>query len=98
MDGKATTTRYIHLDHLGSTNVVTNASGTPVQILDYLPFGGIRYASSTAQTNEKHQFIRQYTDSSGLNYFNARYLQATRGQFLSEDPVFWGGWPFALFF
>jgi len=68
-DGKATTTRYIHPDHLGSTNVVTNASGTPVQILDYLPFGGIRYASSTAQTNEKHQFIGQYTDyATSLSY------------------------------
>src|SRR5262249_1028222 len=27
--------RYVHPDHLGSTNVVTNASGTPVQVLDY---------------------------------------------------------------
>jgi len=88
-DGRATTTRYVHPDHLGSTNVVTNASGTPTQVLDYLPYGGIRYSSSTGQTNEKHQFIGQYTDSSGLNYLNARYLQNSRGQFLSQDPVFW---------
>jgi RHS repeat-associated protein len=90
-DGRSTTTRYIHTDHLGSTNVVTNASGTPVQVIDYLPYGGIRYSSSTAQTSEKHQFIGQYTDSTGLNYLNARYLQNTRGQFFSQDPLFWSG-------
>ncbi len=86
-DGRSTTTRYIHSDHLGSTNVVTNASGTPFQVLDYLPYGGIRYSSSTGQTNEKHQFIGQYTDASGLNYLNARYLQNSRGQFLSQDAI-----------
>ena len=39
-DGVATgspQTSYIHPDHLGSTNVVTNASGTVVQTLDYYP-------------------------------------------------------------
>ncbi len=89
MDGWATTTHYVHADHIGSTNVVTNASGTPVQVLDYMPYGGIRYSSSTSQTNEKHQFIGQYTDSSGLNYLNARYYEGGRGQFLSQDPLFW---------
>jgi YD repeat-containing protein len=39
-------TRYIHPDHLGSTNVVTNASGTVVQTLDYYPYGGTRVSSS----------------------------------------------------
>ena len=31
-------TSYLHPDHLGSTNVVTNASGTMVQVLDYYPY------------------------------------------------------------
>lgn len=88
MDGRATTTRYIHTDHLGSTNVVTSASGTPIQVLDYLPYGGIRFASSTSQGTEKHQFIGQYTDTTGLNYLNARYYEGERGQFLSHDSVF----------
>lgn len=34
--------RYIHPDHLGSTNVVTDASGTVVQTLDYYPYGTTR--------------------------------------------------------
>ena len=35
-------TRYIHPDHLGSTNVVTDASGTVAQLLDYYPYGATR--------------------------------------------------------
>jgi hypothetical protein len=33
-------TRYIHPDHLGSTNVVTDENDAVVQTLDYYPYGG----------------------------------------------------------
>ena len=79
-------TSYIHPDHLGSTNVVTNASGTVVQTLDYFPFGAQRINSGSNATNR--QFIGQFTDNSGLSYLNARYYEGSRGQFLSEDPSF----------
>src|SRR5258708_1156325 len=45
-------TSFIHPDHLGSTNVVTNASGTVVQTLDYYPYGGTRISTSVGGTNE----------------------------------------------
>jgi hypothetical protein len=32
-------TRYLTADHLGSTRMVTDATGAIVQRLDYLPFG-----------------------------------------------------------
>jgi RHS repeat-associated protein len=91
-NGTATGTsiiRYVHPDHLGSTNVVTDASGTIAQLLDYFPYGATRVSSSTFPTNEKRQYIGQYSDASGLSYLNARYYSPTQGQFLSEDPVFW---------
>jgi RHS repeat-associated protein len=92
-NGAATGTaisRYIHPDHLGSTNVVTDASGSVAQLLDYYPYGATRVASTTYPTNEKRQYIDQFSDTqTGLDYLNARYYDATRGQFLSEDPVFW---------
>jgi RHS repeat-associated protein len=40
-------------------------------------------------TNEKRQYIGQFTDDSTLSYLNNRYYQSDRGQFISEDPVFW---------
>lgn len=81
-------TRYIHLDHLGSTNVVTDASGTVVQTLDYYPYGATRISSG--QNAESRQYIGQFTDNSGLSYLNARYYNGTQGQFLSQDPIFLG--------
>jgi RHS repeat-associated protein len=39
----------------------------------------------------KHVYIGQYADDqTSLDYLNARYYNATQGQFLSEDPVFLG--------
>src|SRR5262249_9112843 len=83
-------TRYIHPDHLGSTNVLTNASGTVVQTLDYYPYGGIRVNSSASTANSARKYIGQFADSSGIDYFNAPYYDPARGQFLSEDPTFLG--------
>jgi hypothetical protein len=59
--------RYVHPDHLGSTNVVTDANQNLVQTLDYYPYGGIRI-SSAASTNEKRKFIGQFSDDTGLDY------------------------------
>jgi RHS repeat-associated protein len=78
---------FIHPDHLGSTNVVTNASGTLVQSLDYYPYGATRISVATS-TSERRLFLGQFTDDSALSYLNARYYEGSRGQFLSEDPTF----------
>jgi RHS repeat-associated protein len=80
-------TLYIHPDHLGSTNVVTDASGTVAETLDYYPYGSNRIADRTGG-NEKRRFIGQFSDDSGLSYLQARYYDSARGQFLSEDRSF----------
>jgi hypothetical protein len=72
-------TRYIHPDHLGSTNIVTNESDAVAQTLDYYPYGATRISVSTG-TNEKRKYIDRFTDDSGLSYFNARYYNPTQGQ------------------
>ena len=79
-------TFYMHPDHLGSPNVVTDASGTVVQTLDYYPFGAQRINTGTA--NPKRQYIGQFFDESNLMYFNARYYNPNQGQFISQDPIF----------
>src|SRR5882724_2316561 len=55
--------RYVHPDHLGSTNVVTDQNQNLVQTLDYYPFGANRISVSTS-TNEKRKFIGQFLDES----------------------------------
>ena len=82
-----TTTNYIHPDHLGSTNAVTDENADVVQTLDYYPYGAQRINSG--QSLSERQYIgERYDSSSGLQYLNARYYEGSRGQFLSQDPVF----------
>ena len=89
-------TRYIHPDHLGSTNVVTNASGTVVQTLDYYPHGATRISTNLGGADSARKYIGQFSDISGLSYLNARYMDPSRGQFLTQDPAVLGGDPSLL--
>jgi RHS repeat-associated protein len=74
-----------------STNVVTDASGTPLQNLDYYPYGSTRVSQQFSGFNEQKQYIGQYEDpETNLSYLMARYYDGSKGEFLSEDPVFWG--------
>ncbi len=86
--GGVVTPYYVHTDHLGSTNVVSNTTGTSVQLLDYFPFGSQRISSGTYNT--QRQYIGQvYDTDTGLDYLNARYYKAGVGQFISQDSMFW---------
>ena len=88
----ATATRYFLPDNLNSTNVVTDASGSVIQVLDYYPYGSTRINQQTSSGfSEKKQFIAQYSDPEiNLSYLQARYYDGSKGAFLSEDPVFLG--------
>jgi RHS repeat-associated protein len=83
-------TRYVHLDHLGSTNVVTDENDNVVQTLDYYPYGATRISASVGGTNEARKYINRFSDQSNLDYLDARYYDSSRGQFTSEDPIFLG--------
>src|SRR5499427_6273302 len=84
-------TRYFLPDHLGSTNVVTDASGTVVETLDYYPYGSTRIDQTTNNFRENKQFVAQYSDpETNLSYLQNRYYNSANGQFLSEDPTFLG--------
>jgi RHS repeat-associated protein len=61
-----------------------------VQTLDYYPFGASRINTSTGGADSARKYIGQFSDASNLDYLNARYYDSSRGQFISQDPVFWG--------
>jgi hypothetical protein len=66
-------------DHLNSTNVVTDASGNPIQILDYYRYGSTRITQTTGSFNGQTQYVGQYRDpETNLNYLQAR-LWASAG-------------------
>ncbi|MGA7342359.1 MAG: RHS repeat-associated core domain-containing protein, partial [Terracidiphilus sp.] len=96
-------TCYVTVDHLGSTRMLTDASGTPQARYDYLPFGSeilagtdgrttaMGYQSTPDQTNPKFTGQQRDPETSGpgysLDWFNARYLSGAQGRFQSVDPA-----------
>ena len=87
-------THYRTVDHLGSTRLVTDATGTEIERRDYLPFGeeipstvGNRGTGSTSTLDDRHRFTGKERDTeSQLDYFLARYYSSPMGRFLSVDP------------
>jgi RHS repeat-associated protein len=77
-------TSYFHQDHLGSTRLVTNASGAEVKRYEYAPFGKVIAESGSA--GDSHRFTGQEVDDeTGLAFFQARYYDAALGRFLQPD-------------
>ena len=77
---------YLHHDQLGSTSLLTSASGNTSAALSYTPYGELEGATGTATT--PLGFAGQYTDAeTGLQYLRARFYDPGTGQFLTRDPL-----------
>ena len=94
--GSVTGTRgvdYLTADHLGSTRMIANSSGTVLAKRDYQPFGeevpsgiGARPEVYGHQTEIRQQFTGKERDAeTGLDYFETRYLSSAQGRFTSPD-------------
>jgi len=81
---------YFFSDHLGSSRVVTNATGSIVEDSDFYPFGGERVVVDLLP-NQNYKFTGKERDTeSNLDFFIARYYSSNLGRFLSPDE-FTGG-------
>jgi RHS repeat-associated protein len=88
---------YFFSDHLGSTSLVTNATGTMAacagtgyvsgeQETDYYPYGGEYPPFCSTISDQKFKFTGKERDSeTGLDYFGARYYGSNMGRMLSPD-------------
>jgi RHS repeat-associated protein len=80
------TVHYYFADHLGSSRVVTNPTGTILDDSDFYPFGGERVVASSSGNNYKFTGKERDTES-GLDFFGARYYASALGRFASVDPI-----------
>jgi RHS repeat-associated protein len=77
---------YYHADHLGSSSVITNQTGTKVQELAYYPYGLTRISSGSVDVH--HKFTSQeFDDTTGLYFYQARYYDPAIARFISADPI-----------
>lgn len=78
---------YFLADHLGSTNGLTDSTGSLTSQTAYDSFGNQASPLST-----RYGFTgRERDDFSGLTYYRARFYDPSLGRFISEDPIGFGG-------
>ena len=81
--------RYYHQDHLGSSSIMTDASGVLVEETAFYPFGIPRHEHRLRSIEEHYKFTQKERDrESGLHYFEARYLAGRFARFGSPDPKY----------
>jgi RHS repeat-associated protein len=86
---------HFHVDHLGSTQVITQSDGTRVRQIRYRAYGDVRWYSASGQSTGNcatdrycHEFTGYDNEPiSGLDYAGARFYDAALGLFLNHDPV-----------
>jgi|GEM_PF-1290312 len=88
------TASYFLADHLGSTNGLTDASGTLTASNSYDSFGNPRNSSFPT----RYQYTgREFDPVTGLQYNRARWYDSAIGRFISEDPIGFAGGDINLF-
>jgi RHS repeat-associated protein len=78
-------TAWLHKDHLGSVQAVSNALGAEIRRKAYGPYG--ERLSTTGSLVQSMDYIGERLDEeTGLLYLNARYYDPVLGRFLTADP------------
>jgi RHS repeat-associated protein len=79
------TVYYYFADHLGSSRVITNATGTVCYEADFYPYGGERAVTTTCSQNYKFTGKERDTETQN-DYFGARFHESNLGRFTVPDP------------
>jgi RHS repeat-associated protein len=92
--GGAVSIRYLHKDHLGSTQAITDESGTRVENLSYDPWGKRRNTDgsddtlNTISSAVSYGFTGQeHLPEVGLIHMNGRIYDPLLGRFMTADPT-----------
>ncbi|MCC6509136.1 MAG: hypothetical protein IT423_08520, partial [Pirellulaceae bacterium] len=78
-------------DRLGSVRNLTDSSGVVVDTLEYDSFGNVLSETNPARGDRFKFTGREFDSATGLYYNRARYYDPQTGEFISEDPLVFGG-------
>ena len=77
---------YVHADHLGSPQALTDDAQQEVWRIDTRPFGEVEALTWTVENNQR--FPGQYADAeSGYSYNYFRDYEPALGRYLQSDPI-----------
>jgi RHS repeat-associated protein len=77
---------YVHADHLGTPNLVTDDNQDTVWEAQALPFGAAQVVNDRIEMNVRYP--GQYYDTeTGLHYNVMRYYHPGLGRYLQSDPI-----------
>ena len=90
-----TTLRYLHKDHLGSTNAISDETGAVVERLAYDAWGKRQFPNGTTDPgntlvgiNTDRGFTgHEHLEEVGLVHMNGRVYDPRIGRFMSADPM-----------
>lgn len=75
---------FYHVNHQGSTVMLSNAARSVVTTYHYGPYG----ETTDAGAGNPFRYVgRRFDEESGLYYWRARYYSSNIGRFLQSDPV-----------
>ncbi|MDP3089955.1 MAG: RHS repeat-associated core domain-containing protein, partial [Nitrospira sp.] len=75
---------HYHTDALGSSLVLSDATGESVATYGYEPFGK---TTSTGSSSNALQYTGRESDGTGFYYYRARYYSPKTHRFIGEDPI-----------
>jgi RHS repeat-associated protein len=79
---------YYSGDHLGSSNILTDAGGNVVRHYEYFAFGKEEYNDHNCTFEVSNRYTGQVLDDeTGLYYYGSRYYDPEIGRFIQPDTV-----------
>ena len=83
--------RLYHVDHLGSTSLVTDIDGEITQHVAYIPYGEVFVEQRNGSWSTPYLFnAKELDEETGLYYYGVRYLNPKDTRWLSVDPILMG--------
>lgn len=83
--------KYVLENNIGSSMVLLDTNGAPVNEQEYYPFGETSFGS---YAKKRYQYVgKERDEESGMYYYGARYYSPWIGRFVSVDPLA-GDYPF----